>query len=162
LHLHFGRPGVSGDFEDEGDESNAIPTASQRWRAVTGLERCDLGTSDVDGYEGEDGDDADVDEEEEASQADDGSAQNVEDWGHSRFDLWTRDIDGYEGEVGNDADEQEEVSQADDGSTQNVEDWRYSTRECEDWTVYFRHVKYDNGEANAMASDVSEAKTVLQ
>jgi hypothetical protein len=29
-------------------------------------------------------------------------------------------------------------------------------------TVYFRHVKYDNGEANATASDVSEAKTVLQ
>jgi hypothetical protein len=29
-------------------------------------------------YEGEDGDHADVDEEEEASQADDGSTQNVE------------------------------------------------------------------------------------
>jgi len=34
---------------------------------------------DVDGYEGEDGDDVDTDEEEEASQADDGSTQNVED-----------------------------------------------------------------------------------
>jgi len=45
--------------------------------------RTDLGPSDVDGYEGEDGDDADADEEEEASQADDGSTQNVEDWGHS-------------------------------------------------------------------------------
>jgi hypothetical protein len=33
---------------------------------------------------------------------------------------------------------------------------------CEDWTVYLRHVKYHNGEANATASDVSEAKTVLQ
>ena len=41
--------------------------------------RTDLGPSDVDGYEGEDGDDADVYEEEEASQADDGSTQNVED-----------------------------------------------------------------------------------
>ena len=41
--------------------------------------RTDLGRSDVDGYKGEDGDDADVDEEEEASQADDGSTQNVED-----------------------------------------------------------------------------------
>ena len=41
--------------------------------------RTDLGPSDVDGYEGEDGDDADADEEEEASQADDGSTQNVED-----------------------------------------------------------------------------------
>jgi len=47
--------------------------------------RTDLGPSDVDGYEGEDGDDADADadEEVEASQADDGSTQNVEDWGHS-------------------------------------------------------------------------------
>jgi len=160
--LHFGMPGGSGDFEDEGDESDAIPTASRRRRAATELERFDLGTSDVDGYEGEDGDDADADEEEEASQAEDGSTQNVEDWGHSRFDLGTRDVDGYEGEDGNDADEEEEASQADDGSTQNVEDWGHSTRECEDWTVYFRHVKYDNGEANATASDVSEAKTVLQ
>jgi hypothetical protein len=41
--------------------------------------KTDLGPSDVDGYEGEDGDDADADEEEEASQADDGSTQNVED-----------------------------------------------------------------------------------
>jgi hypothetical protein len=32
----------------------------------------------------------------------------------------------------------------------------------EDWTVYFRYVKYNNGEANATASDVYEAKTVLQ
>ena len=27
---------------------------------------------------------------------------------------------------------------------------------------YISDIKYDNGEANAMASDVSEAKTVLQ
>jgi hypothetical protein len=50
---------------------------------LTELQRFDLVTSDVDGYVGEDGDnaDADVDEEEEqnASQADDGSMQNVED-----------------------------------------------------------------------------------
>jgi len=117
--VHFGMPGGSGDFEDEGDESDTIPTASRQQRTATELERFDLGTSDVDGYDGEDGDDADADEEEGASQADDGSTQNVEDWGHS-------------------------------------------TRECEDWTVYFRRVKYDNGEANATASNVSEAKTVLQ
>jgi len=63
---------------------------------MTQLERFDLGTSDVDGYEGEDDDDADADaeQEEEASQADDGSLQNVEDWGHSRCDLWTSDVDG--------------------------------------------------------------------
>jgi len=80
--LHFGMPGGSGDYEDEGDESDvhdAIPTASRQRRPVTELERFDLGTSDVGGYEGEDGDDAYADEEEEASQADDGSTQNVED-----------------------------------------------------------------------------------
>jgi hypothetical protein len=82
--LHFGMPGGSGDYEDEGDERDehdAIRTASRRRRPATELDRFDLGTSDVNGYEGEDGDDADVDadEEEEASQADDGSTQNVED-----------------------------------------------------------------------------------
>ena len=43
--------------------------------------RTDLGPSDVDRYEGENGEDADADadEEEEASQVDDGSMQNVED-----------------------------------------------------------------------------------
>ena len=43
-----------------------------------------------------------------------------------------------------DADEEEEASQANDGSMQNVEDWGHTTRECEDWTVYFRPVKYNN------------------
>ena len=32
--------------------------------------RTDLGSSEVDGYEGKDGDDADADDEEKASQAD--------------------------------------------------------------------------------------------
>jgi len=41
--------------------------------------RTDLGTSDVDWYECEDGDDADTDAEAEPLQADDGSTQNVED-----------------------------------------------------------------------------------
>jgi hypothetical protein len=41
--------------------------------------RTHLGPSDVDGYEGEDDDDVDADEEGEASQADDGSMQNVKD-----------------------------------------------------------------------------------
>jgi hypothetical protein len=76
--LHFGMPGGSGDFEDQGDESDAIPTSSRRQRAATELEMFDLGTTDVDGYEGEHGHNADADEEEEASQADDGSTQNVE------------------------------------------------------------------------------------
>jgi len=48
-----------------------------------GMWRTNLGPCDVNGYEGEDGNDADADEEEEASQANDGSTQNVEDWGHS-------------------------------------------------------------------------------
>jgi hypothetical protein len=77
--LHFGMPGGSRDFEDEGDESDAIPTASRRRRAATELQRFDLVTSDVNGYEGEDGDDADANEEEEALQANDGSTQNLED-----------------------------------------------------------------------------------
>jgi len=82
--LHFRMPGGSGDYEDEGDESdecNAIPTASRRRRPAPELERLGLGTSDVDRYEGEDDDDADADanEEEEALQADDGATQNVED-----------------------------------------------------------------------------------
>ena len=122
--LHFGMPGGSGDYKDEGDESDehdALRTTSRRRRPATELQRFDSGTSDVDWYEGEDGNDADAD-----------------------------------------ADEEEEASQADDGSMQNVEDWGHSTRECEDWTVYFRHIKYDNGEPNATASDVSETKTVLQ
>jgi len=119
--LHFRMPGGSDNYVDEDDEldkSDAIPTASRLRRAATQLERFDLGTSDVDGYEGDDGDDAYEDDEEEASQAGDGSTQNLEVWGHS-------------------------------------------TREGEDWTVYIRPVKYNNGEANATASDVSEAKTVL-
>jgi hypothetical protein len=77
------------------------------------------------------------------------------------IDLGTTDPDLYDGEDGDNVDEEEEALQANDGSTQNVEDWGHCARECEDWTVYFRPVKYDNGEANAMASDVSEAKTVL-
>jgi len=82
--LHFGMPGGSGDYEDEGDESDdrdALPTASWRRWPATELKRFDLGTRDVDGYEGEDGDDADADadEEEESSQVEDGSTQNVED-----------------------------------------------------------------------------------
>jgi hypothetical protein len=41
--------------------------------------RTDLRPSDDNGYEGENGDDADADDEEEASQADDGTTQNVDD-----------------------------------------------------------------------------------
>jgi len=70
--LHFGMPGGSGEYKDQGgesDELDAIPTSNWQQRAATELERMDLGTCDVDGNEGEDGDDADADEEEEASQA---------------------------------------------------------------------------------------------
>jgi len=91
--LHFGMPGGSGDHEVDGDKSDehgAIPTASRQRRPASELERFDQGTSDVDGYEGDDGDDADADEEEEASLANDGSTQNVEDWGHS-----TRECQGW-------------------------------------------------------------------
>jgi hypothetical protein len=82
--LHFRMPGGSGDYEDEGDESDdrdTIPTSSRRRRPATELVRFDPGTSDVDRNEGENGDDADADadEEEESSQVEDGSTQNVED-----------------------------------------------------------------------------------
>jgi len=52
---------------------------------MTEVERIDLGTSDVNRYAGDGGDDADedADEEQEATQADDGSTQTVEDWGHT-------------------------------------------------------------------------------
>jgi len=165
--IHFRIPAGSADYEDEVDESDlcdAIPTASQWWRRATKLERIDLGTSDVDWYEGENGNDADLNEKEEASEANDESTQNVEDWGHSRFDLGSSHGDGYKCKHGDnaDADEDEYASEADDGSTQNVEDSGCSTREGEEWTVYFRPVKYDNGQANATASDVSEARTILQ
>jgi hypothetical protein len=80
--LHFGIPGFCKDYDHEGDQidkSDAIPTASWRRQAASELERFDLGTSNMDGYEGHDGQDADADEEEEASQADDGLTQTLED-----------------------------------------------------------------------------------
>jgi len=79
--LHFGMPGGSGDYEDDGeewDQRDVIPNASRRRRAATERERFDPGTTDVDWYEGEDGDNAVADEEEEALQGDDGSPQNVD------------------------------------------------------------------------------------
>jgi len=79
--LHFGIPVGSGHYEDEGDESDkrdAIPIASSRPRPATDLERFDLGTSDVEGYDGHNVDDADADEEDDASLANEGSIQNVE------------------------------------------------------------------------------------
>jgi len=60
--LHFWMPGGSGDCDHEGNESNernAIPSTNWwRW-TVTELKRFHLRTSDVDGYECDDGDNAD-------------------------------------------------------------------------------------------------------
>jgi hypothetical protein len=70
----------SGDFDNDGDESNerdAIPTVGWRRRATIERERFGLENFDVNGYEGVDGDDAD--ELEEASQAPDESTKNEED-----------------------------------------------------------------------------------
>jgi len=109
--LHFGIAVGSWDYKDEGDKSDvrdAIPTASRRQGPATELERFHQGTSDVDGYHGEHGDDADLDKEEESSQADDGSTQNVEDWGYCTLYLGTSDDEGYECEQGDDADADEE------------------------------------------------------
>jgi len=80
--LHIGMTGGSKDYEDGGDENDkcgAIPTASFQGRLTTELERLDLGTSDVDGYRGNNGDDADADEQEDTSLADAESMQHVED-----------------------------------------------------------------------------------
>jgi len=105
--LHFGMTGDSGDYEDKGDKSDqrdAIPTASQRRRATTELERLDQGTSDVNGHEGEDGND--TDEEKDASRADVRSTQNMDDRGHSR----TSNVGGYDRVDGDNADEKEGAS----------------------------------------------------
>ena len=59
--------------------SDAIHSTSRCQRAPTALERIDLGTNVVDGYEAHDEDNADRDEEEQASQADDGLMQTLED-----------------------------------------------------------------------------------
>jgi len=78
-----------------------------------------------------------------------------------RTDVGTSDVDEYECEDSHNVDTnaEEEASQASAGSTQNVEDWGCSTRECADWTLFFRHVQYINGVANAMASDVFDYYT---
>jgi hypothetical protein len=83
---HFGMPGGIRDYADEGDATNVsdvIATTGGPGQPATDLERFNLGSSDVNRYEGKDGDDVDVDEEEVASQADDRSTQTVEDRGHS-------------------------------------------------------------------------------
>ena len=80
--LHFGIPVCSEDYDhkcDEIDESDAIPTARRGLCGTTQLGRFNLGTSDVDGYEGDDGNNADADEEAEPSQDDDGLTQTLED-----------------------------------------------------------------------------------
>jgi hypothetical protein len=59
-------------------------------------------------------------------------------------------------------DKEDLALQADNRLTQNVENLGHSTREWADGMVYYRHVKYDTGRANAAARYVSEAKTVLQ
>jgi len=86
------------------------------------------------------------------------------------FELETSAGDGCECYNTDDVnvDAEQDASQAADGSTHKLEycrhctrDWRHSTRECQDCPVYFRPMKYYNGKADAMGSDVSEAKTVL-
>jgi hypothetical protein len=80
-----------------------------------------------------------------------------------RLELATSDVDRYSVDHGDnaDADCTKEAFQADDGSKQTLEDSGYSTRDCEDLIVYFRPVKYNNGKANAKASNICEVKTVL-
>jgi len=90
-------PRGSGGYENEGCKSNerdAINTASLWQWAATELKRFELQTSDIDGYEGEDGDNADADVDDDALPANDGSMQNVEDWRHFWFDMGTSDANG--------------------------------------------------------------------
>jgi len=80
-----------------------------------------------------------------------------------RFNCGPRAVDRYVGNNGDNVhvDKKELARLADDGLNQTLEDSGYSTRECEDWAIYFRPVKYNNGEANVMACNVSEEKTLL-
>jgi len=80
--LHFVMPGGRGDHQDEGDEideRDANPTASRPQFPATELERFQLGTSNVNRYDGKDGDDAVADQAGEELQADNGLTQNVDD-----------------------------------------------------------------------------------
>jgi hypothetical protein len=80
--LHFGMPGGSREYKDDGDKnnnSNAISTASGQPLAMTELEIFDLRTAVVDGCASEDANDADGHGQEESSQSEDGSMWNVED-----------------------------------------------------------------------------------
>jgi len=93
---HFGIPVGSGDFEDQGDasdERNIFPMASRRRLAGTEQVSFVPVFIDVYGYEGNDGDYPDVNEEEAASQVDDWSTKNMEDWKNRRFGMGTGDID---------------------------------------------------------------------
>jgi hypothetical protein len=58
----FGIPEGGRDFQDEGDESDAPPTGSRRRLPSTELVWIELGTGDVDRYEGEEGNNVDADE----------------------------------------------------------------------------------------------------
>jgi len=92
--LHVRLPRGSGDDQDESDETNkhdANLTPSWWRRAATELESFDLGANAVERYSGDDGDNAHLDEKEEASQADDGSTQNLEDSRHCtrEYEDWT-------------------------------------------------------------------------
>jgi hypothetical protein len=82
--LHIGMLERSGNHEEEGDECDehdAISTANTSQWPTTELDKIDQGTIGHDGYEGEHANDADEDahEVQDASQADDGSTQNLED-----------------------------------------------------------------------------------
>ena len=67
------------DSDEEGEKHDVLPTTDWRCQASTRLKECALGTSAVDGNEVENGNNVHSDEEEEASQANDGSTQNVDD-----------------------------------------------------------------------------------
>jgi hypothetical protein len=82
--LYFGKLWARWDYEGDGDESDVlyvILTACQRSQLATDLKRSYFETGDVNRNDSENGGNADLDvyEAKEASQAHDGSTQNVED-----------------------------------------------------------------------------------
>jgi hypothetical protein len=68
-----------GNEGNEIDMGDAVSIANRLRRPATALESFDMGTSDVNNYDGEDGDAVDADLEAGASHAEDGSTQNMYD-----------------------------------------------------------------------------------
>jgi hypothetical protein len=96
-NLPFQHPGgSSGCYGTANDNTNlqvAMPTASWPGWASTELGRFDMWTNNDDGFDDQDGEVVDADMMDNASQANDGSFQDADNWGHRSFEQPTSDID---------------------------------------------------------------------